>query len=84
MGIEDDLAHMREHTAGWRFSAVERILARYGFELKNQRGSDRVYKHEPSGRRYFISWHGSGDVKRGYIKELVRAIDDTRSLGEKS
>jgi predicted RNA binding protein YcfA (HicA-like mRNA interferase family) len=72
---EEDLARMREHRVGWRIGQVERILRVYGFELKNQRGSDRVYKHEPSGVRYFLSHHGSAPVKPGYIKKLVEQVD---------
>jgi predicted RNA binding protein YcfA (HicA-like mRNA interferase family) len=75
-GPDDLLEQMRDHKVGWRFSDVERILDHHGFVARNQRGSDRVYKHEATGVRYFISWHGSGSVKPGYIKELVRRIDE--------
>jgi predicted RNA binding protein YcfA (HicA-like mRNA interferase family) len=75
---EEEFERMRHHRVGWRFSDVERILRCNGFEKKNQTGSDRVYKHEASGVRYFISWRGSGPVKPGYIKELVKQVDASK------
>jgi predicted RNA binding protein YcfA (HicA-like mRNA interferase family) len=76
--VEKLLEQMRQRPAGWRFEEVERVLIANGFVLKNQRGSDRVYKHDTSGVRVFFSWHGSGEVKRGYVRAVVRAIDDAR------
>lgn len=75
---EKDLEEMRRSPQGWRFEEVERVLAASGFTLKNQRGSDRVYKHDPTGVRIFLSWHGSGEVKRGYVRRVVQAIDEAR------
>jgi predicted RNA binding protein YcfA (HicA-like mRNA interferase family) len=74
----DLLERMRQHRVGWRFGEVERILRYYDFEFKNQNGSDRVYRHELSGVRYFVSHHGAGPVKPGYIKRLTQKIDESR------
>lgn len=74
---EVDFERMRTQRVGWRFSDVERILRHFGFLPKNQVGSDRVYKHE-SGARFICSWHGSGPIKPGYIKELVKQVDASR------
>ena len=71
---------MRSHRVGWRIDAVERILREFGFELKNQRGSDRVYKNEDTGVRYFISHHGAGQIKPGYIRSLVDTIDRSQKI----
>ncbi len=76
--VEKLLEQMRQHPAGWRFEEVERVLTANGFVLKNQRGSDRMYKHDASGVRVFLSWHGSGEVKRGYVRAVVLGIDKAR------
>lgn len=72
------LARMRGNPKGWRFSQVERVLVDHGFTFRRQRGSDRIYKHEATGVRLFISWHGSGPVKRGYVRRVLTVIDQTR------
>lgn len=71
------LDEMQQNPAGWRFEEVERVLRENGFEFVNQRGSDRIYKHA-GGVRVFLSWHGSGEVKRGYVRRVVRAIKEAR------
>jgi predicted RNA binding protein YcfA (HicA-like mRNA interferase family) len=72
--VDKLLEKMRANPEGWRFAQVERILLAHGFVFQNQRGSDRIYKH-PSGRRLFISYHGSGPVYAGYVERVIEAVD---------
>ncbi len=78
--VEKLLEQMRQRPAGWRFEEVERVLTANGFELKNQRGSDRMYKHDASGVRVFLSWHGSGRVDSSYVKRAVKAIEQSQRI----
>jgi predicted RNA binding protein YcfA (HicA-like mRNA interferase family) len=77
--VEKVLSQMRDNPSGWRLEEVGRILEAHGFRLKNQRGSDRIYKHDQTGARVFLSYHGSGPVYAGYVRRVIAAIDQLGS-----
>lgn len=57
------------------YEAVVRQLRRAGFSEKSQSGSHRTWKHPDDRKLFTVKDPGSGDVKPGYIRELVGRVD---------
>ena len=72
---ENELRAMRNNPQGWRYEAVARQLRRAGFSEKSRKGSHRTWKHEDDRKLFTVKDPGSGDVKSGYIRELVARVD---------
>ena len=72
---EKELTAMRNNPQGWRYEAVARQLQRAGFSEKSRKGSHRTWKHQDDRKLFTVKDPGGGDVKSGYIKELVARID---------
>ena len=56
-------------------SAVCRQLKRAEYREVSRRGSHRTWKRSDDRKLFTIKDPGNGDVKPGYIRELVRRID---------
>lgn len=53
---------------------LERILLKLGFILVRQKGSHRFYRHD-DGRYTTIPHHGSDDLGRPLIREILKQIE---------
>lgn len=65
---------------------LERILLKLGFQIVRQKGSHRFYRHD-DGRYTTIPHHGSDDLGRPLIREILKQVDLSneeymRMLGE--
>ncbi len=72
---EKELDAMRNNPRGWRYEAVLRQLRRAGFYEVSKEGSHRTWKHREDRKLFTVKDPGGGEVKPGYIRELVRRID---------
>ncbi len=54
----------------------EKILFQLGFEKVRQKGSHSFYRH-PDGRYTTLPHHGSIDLSRPLIREILKQIDLT-------
>lgn len=53
---------------------LEKILLKLGFNIVRQKGSHRFYRHD-DGRYTTIPHHGSDDLGRPLIREILKQID---------
>lgn len=53
---------------------LENALVRDGFLVRKSKSGHRNYRHEPTGRRVTIAWHGAGQTF--VIKTLRMIIED--------
>jgi predicted RNA binding protein YcfA (HicA-like mRNA interferase family) len=53
---------------------LERILLKLGFIIVRQKGSHRFYRHD-DGRYTTIPHHGSDDLGRPLIREILKQIE---------
>ncbi len=72
---ERELEEMRNNPRGWRYEAVARQLRRAGFSERSRKGSHRTWKHEDDRKLFTVKDPGTGEVKPGYIRQLVAQID---------
>ena len=72
---EKEREAMRNKPRGWRYGAVARQLERAGFYEASKEGSHRTWKHREDRKLFTVKDPGGGEVKQGYIRELVKRID---------
>jgi predicted RNA binding protein YcfA (HicA-like mRNA interferase family) len=53
---------------------LEKILIELGFKIVRQKGSHRFYRHD-DGRYTTIPHHGSDDLGRPLIREILKQVD---------
>jgi predicted RNA binding protein YcfA (HicA-like mRNA interferase family) len=53
---------------------LEKMLLKLGFKLVRQKGSHKFYRHD-DGRYTTIPHHGSDDLGRPLIREILKQID---------
>lgn len=53
---------------------LERVLLSVGFAAVRQRGSHVLYRH-PDGRTTTVPHHGSRDIARPLLREILREIE---------
>jgi predicted RNA binding protein YcfA (HicA-like mRNA interferase family) len=53
---------------------LEKILLKLGFKIVRQKGSHRFYRHD-DGRYTTIPHHGSDDLGRPLIREILKQIE---------
>ncbi|MBI3537344.1 MAG: type II toxin-antitoxin system HicA family toxin [Chloroflexi bacterium] len=56
------------------FRQMEKVLFRLGFRSVRQKGSHVFYRH-PDGRTTTVPDHGSRDLARPLIREILREIE---------
>ncbi len=54
--------------------SLERILLKMGFSFIRQKGSHKFYRH-PDGRYTTIPFHGSSDLKRSLILDILKQAE---------
>ena len=79
---EKQLEAMRNNAIGWRYEQVKRQLTRADFYETSREGSHRTWKHREDRKLFTVKDPGNGDVKPGYIKEMVRRIDRIHAKGD--
>lgn len=76
MGIEKDLARMKQNPKGVRFEELERVILGSGFKRVNIRGSHHVYKRggkiltvvKPHGGHKHCHWLD--------VKDTIRILEE--------
>jgi len=76
MGIEKDLARMKQNPRGVRFKELERVILASGFKRVNIRGSHYVYKRrekiltvvKPHGGHEHCHWLD--------VKDTIRVLEE--------
>jgi predicted RNA binding protein YcfA (HicA-like mRNA interferase family) len=53
---------------------MDRVLRSLGFEATRQRGSHVFYRH-PDGRTTTVPNHGTRELSRPLLREILREID---------
>ena len=53
---------------------MEKILIKLGFDRLRKKGSHTFYKHQ-DGRRTTIPFHGSKDLPRPLLRDILREIN---------
>ena len=53
---------------------LEKILLKLGFKIVRQKGSHRFYRHN-DGRYTTIPHHGSDDLGRPLIREILKQVE---------
>lgn len=56
-----------------RFTAkeVERLLAKYSFELVSQKGSHRKWRNQNSGRQVIVPYHSGKTLPLGTLRNIL-------------
>jgi predicted RNA binding protein YcfA (HicA-like mRNA interferase family) len=54
--------------------SLEKILLKLGFVCLRQKGSHKFYRH-PDGRYTTIPFHGSSDLSRPLILDILKQIE---------
>jgi len=76
MGIEKDLARMKQNPKGVRFRELERVILGSGFRRVNIRGSHHVYKR---GKRVLTVVKPHGGHKHCHwldVKDTIRILEE--------
>jgi predicted RNA binding protein YcfA (HicA-like mRNA interferase family) len=69
------LEKARQAPNGLRFDELCKLAELYGFQFQRQRGSHHIYKHPEYP--YILTFpECAGNVKAGYVKLLLDAIDE--------
>jgi predicted RNA binding protein YcfA (HicA-like mRNA interferase family) len=55
------------------FRTMDRLLRKLGFEISRQKGSHVFYRH-PDGRTTVVPNHGSKDLARPLIADILKDI----------
>ena len=50
---------------------LERLLARYGFQLVSQKGSHRKWRHPPTGRQVIVPSHAGRTLPLGTLRNIL-------------
>lgn len=58
------------------FRTMNKLLLSIGFEVVRQKGSHVFYRH-PDGRTTTVPNHGSHDLARPLLREILREIEMT-------
>ena len=58
------------------FKVLDKALRKLGFQAVRQKGSHIFYRH-PDGRTTTLPKHGSRDIARPLLHEILREIDLT-------
>ena len=76
MGIEKDLARMKQNPKGVRFKELERVILGSGFKRLNIRGSHHVYKR---GEKILTVVKPHGGHKHSHwldVKDTIRILEE--------
>ncbi|MEW5719272.1 MAG: type II toxin-antitoxin system HicA family toxin [Chloroflexota bacterium] len=65
------------------FRRMEKVLLQLGFQPARQKGSHVFYRH-PDGRTTTIPNHGSRELARPLIREILREIECTPEQFQKA
>ena len=63
---------MKRQPNGIKPTEVEKVLAAYGYKLRNQEGSHKQYKNSETGD--MITIPEKNPVKAVYIKDIIKRI----------
>ncbi|MBI5246603.1 MAG: type II toxin-antitoxin system HicA family toxin [Elusimicrobia bacterium] len=67
----------RRNPGGLRFSDLCRLAEAFGFRLRRQKGSHRIYAHEGT-RRIMNFQNDRGTAKAYQVRQLLDCIDQNR------
>jgi len=72
------LEAMRASAANWKQEDVERVYLGFGFDVWSGKNHDTA--RHPVFQKLIGQWPRHGDVKKVYVKQLIKLVDDLERL----